>query len=50
MEITKLQNISALFDHLKKHGIEVKSMRNKTNRLEEIFLSLLEGENHEYKR
>ena len=34
--------ISLLFDELKSHGIEVKSMRNKSNRLEQLFLDLVD--------
>lgn len=34
--------ISLLFDELKNHGIEIKSMRNKSNRLEQLFLDLVD--------
>jgi len=34
--------ISLLFDELKAHGIEIKSMRNKSNRLEQLFLDLVD--------
>jgi ABC-2 type transport system ATP-binding protein len=34
--------ISLLFDELKSHGIEIKSMRNKSNRLEQLFLDLVD--------
>ena len=42
VEITKQQNINSVFNMLEKHGIIVASMRNKTNRLEELFLKLVE--------
>lgn len=43
-EITKLreQSINTIFDHLNSAHITVESMRNKTNRLEELFLELVE--------
>ena len=41
VEITKKQNINKVFSLLEKQGIVVKSMRNKTNRLEELFLDLV---------
>jgi len=34
--------ISLLFDELKSHNIEIKSMRNKSNRLEQLFLGLVD--------
>jgi ABC-2 type transport system ATP-binding protein len=34
--------ISLLFDELKSHGIEIKSLRNKSNRLEQLFLDLVD--------
>jgi len=43
VEITKEQNLNALFARLSADGIEVLSMRNKVNRLEEIFMRLVEG-------
>lgn len=39
------QNISDLFGILKKCGIEVASMKNKTNRLEQLFISMLNNKN-----
>ncbi len=44
LEVTKLnrQSISTVFTHLHNQGITVESMRNKTNRLEELFLELVE--------
>ena len=39
------QNISELFSILKSCGIEVSSMKNKTNRLEQLFISMLSNNN-----
>lgn len=41
IEITKDKNINDLFTILSREGINVKSMRNKSNRLEELFINLL---------
>ena len=41
-DIYRDQSINALFDELSKHNIKVLSMRNKTNRLEELFMDLVE--------
>ena len=43
VEVTKSQNLNDLFAALSALGIEVVSMRNKANRLEELFLRLVEG-------
>jgi len=43
VEISKEQNLNELFATLSAAGIEVLSMRNKVNRLEEIFMRLVEG-------
>ena len=43
VEISKEQNLNELFSRLSAAGIEVLSMRNKVNRLEEIFMRLVEG-------
>jgi len=40
--VTKGQSLNHVFDHLSAHGITVDSMRNKTNRLEEIFMEMVE--------
>lgn len=40
VEVLKEQSLSGLFEDLKRHKIEVNSMRNKANRLEELFLKL----------
>jgi ABC-2 type transport system ATP-binding protein len=42
VEISKEQSLNELFQRLGAQGIEVISMRNKTNRLEELFLRLVE--------
>jgi len=42
VSISKEQSLNALFEVLGKNGIEVLSMRNKTNRLEEMFIRLVE--------
>lgn len=39
--ISEGQSINQLFSQLDKLGIKIKSMRNKSNRLEELFLSLV---------
>ena len=43
VEISKSQNMNALFDLLSKSDVQVLSMRNKVNRLEELFVRLVEG-------
>jgi ABC-2 type transport system ATP-binding protein len=43
VEITKEQNLNEVFAQLSAQGIEVLSMRNKVNRLEEIFMRLVEA-------
>ncbi len=44
-EISKERSINALFSDLAANGIEVLSMRNKSNRLEQLFMNLVDG-NH----
>ena len=41
--MSKEQNLNDMFARLSALGIEVLSMRNKVNRLEEIFMRLVEG-------
>ncbi|QKT04467.1 ABC transporter ATP-binding protein [Ectothiorhodospiraceae bacterium 2226] len=41
-DVSKEESLNALFDALSAQGIEVLSMRNKRNRLEELFLTLVE--------
>jgi len=43
VEVTKAQNLNDIFAALSARGIEVVSMRNKANRLEELFIRLVEG-------
>lgn len=45
VEVVRDQGINDLFEQLTKQGIKVLSMRNKSNRLEELFLKITE-ENH----
>ena len=37
------QNLNQLFEQLNKQGIQIDSLRNKTNRLEELFMRLVEN-------
>lgn len=43
VDIDKGQSLNALFAPLSQQGVEVVSMRNKVNRLEELFVSLVNG-------
>jgi len=43
IEISKEQNLNDIFGRLSVQGIEVQSMRNKVNRLEEMFMRLVEN-------
>tara|TARA_B110000902_G_C14219681_1_gene554611 strand:- start:9 stop:944 length:936 start_codon:yes stop_codon:yes gene_type:complete len=51
VEVEKSQSVNHLFEVLSGQGIEVLSMRNKTNRLEELFFTMVEknltGESHD---
>jgi len=42
-DITRDRSINVLFDELSRHNIEVLSMRNKTNRLEQLFVNMVES-------
>jgi len=42
-EMARSHDLNSLFSALSAHGIMVTSMRNKTNRLEELFVRLVEG-------
>jgi ABC-2 type transport system ATP-binding protein len=42
-EVSKEQSLNELFAQLSPLGIEVVSMRNKVNRLEEVFMRLVEN-------
>jgi len=41
VDVTKGTSVNRLFTELSKSGIEVLSMRNKTNRLEQLFINLI---------
>ncbi|MBV8975344.1 MAG: hypothetical protein JOY74_09485, partial [Sinobacteraceae bacterium] len=43
VEVSKDDNLNDMFARLSQLGIEVLSMRNKVNRLEEIFMRLVES-------
>jgi ABC-2 type transport system ATP-binding protein len=43
VEVSKDENLNGIFARLSALGIEALSMRNKVNRLEEIFMRLVEG-------
>ena len=45
VQVPKSFNLNRVFSFLDEQGIEVLSMRNKANRLEELFLNLVQGEN-----
>ena len=47
IEVEKNKSLNTLFANLSAQGIEISSMRNKTNRLEELFVSLVQP--HEQK-
>ncbi|WP_460428667.1 ABC transporter ATP-binding protein [Azotobacter armeniacus] len=42
VQVEKSRGMTALFSQLEQQGVEVLSLRNKTNRLEELFVSLVE--------
>jgi ABC-2 type transport system ATP-binding protein len=44
-DINRDESINTLFAELSEHGIKVLSMRNKTNRLEELFMNLVDHGN-----
>jgi len=44
VEVTKGNSINRLFEALSRDGIEVVGLRNKQNRLEQLFLSLVEND------
>ncbi|WP_457913407.1 ABC transporter ATP-binding protein [Candidatus Gillettellia adelgis] len=43
VEVIRKQGLNSLFSQLSEQGIQVMSMRNKTNRLEELFITLVKG-------
>ncbi|EEF80908.1 ABC transporter ATP-binding protein [Methylophaga thiooxydans] len=42
VELSRGDSLNSIFELLSKHGVEVVSMKNKVNRLEELFLNLVE--------
>ncbi|MBA4501495.1 ABC transporter ATP-binding protein [Marinobacterium marinum] len=42
VDVPKAAGLNALFQHLAAEGLDVSSMRNKANRLEELFVSLVD--------
>ena len=42
VELSRDETINSVFDYFKSNQMSIKSMRNKTNRLEEMFLKLIE--------
>ena len=42
VEISRGESLNSVFEVLSRHGVEVVSMKNKANRLEELFLNLVE--------
>jgi ABC-2 type transport system ATP-binding protein len=47
VELSRGQSLNDVFLRLTQMGIQVVSMRNKVNRLEEIFMRLVEGKGHQ---
>lgn len=43
VQVDREQGMTRLFAELSARGVEVLSLRNKSNRLEELFLRLVEG-------
>ena len=46
VEVERNQGVNGIFDQLTRQGIKVLYMRNKSNRLEELFLKITEENNH----
>lgn len=44
-DVSREQSINHLFQELTRHGIEVLSMRNKANRLEQLFMHIVDRDN-----
>lgn len=47
VELNKEHSINRIFEVLNTHGVRVSSLRNKTNRLEELFIDLVQQSNNE---
>ncbi len=43
VQVEKSQGVNALFEQLRAQGVEVLSLRNRSNRLEELFVSLVKS-------
>lgn len=43
VDVPKCEGINPVFERLSSEGVNVLSMRNKTNRLEQLFLSMVDG-------
>lgn len=50
IQYDKSCSLNEVFEFLSKHNIQVSSMRNKTNRLEELFMNLIDENNEGTKR
>ena len=44
VEVSKDQSLNEIFAQFSKAGVEVSSMRNKVNRLEELFIRLVDAQ------
>lgn len=49
-DISRDCGINFLFEELSRHGIEILSMRNKTNRLEQLFMHMLDNNDGDARR
>jgi ABC-2 type transport system ATP-binding protein len=47
VEVNREQSLNEVFARLSQQGVEVLSMRNKVNRLEELFMRIVEGKGRE---
>lgn len=45
LSVKKGQRLNDVFSQLSEHGVQVVSMRNRANRLEELFVTMVEGSN-----
>ncbi|ETO49917.1 hypothetical protein L326_0120770 [Yersinia pestis 113] len=43
VDVKREQGLNSLFSQLNVQGVQVQSMRNKANRLEELFVTLVNG-------
>ncbi len=49
VEVEKSDSLNNLFTHLSSQGVEVVSMRNRANRLEELFIALVASDNDDHR-